>query len=106
MRPPQPADAMRGPRQGAKWAPGGASASHNIPATTATSAPMVTFTTLSASVSCVALSHTFSGSDFGLFMDAWCRDKDQVSQSSSCADLKQRFIGLTAGMQVNWNDFN
>lgn len=75
-----------------KWAPGGASASHNIPATAATPAPMVTFTTLSASVSCVALSHrshTFSGSDFGLFMDAWGRDKDQVVQFSSCADLKQ-----------------
>lgn len=77
-----------------KWAPGGASASHNFPAPTATSAPMVTFTTLSASVSCVALSHRlhafiFSGSDFGLFMDAWCRDKDHVSQFSSCADLKQ-----------------
>lgn len=72
-----------------KWAPGGASASHSFPAPTATSAPMVTFTTLSASVSSV-LSHRshafiFSGFDFGVFMDAWCRDKDQVSQLSSCS---------------------
>lgn len=51
MRPHQLADAMKGPPQDVKWAPEGASASPNFPAKTAIAAPLVTFTTLSASVS-------------------------------------------------------
>lgn len=46
---------MKGPPQDVKWAPEGASASHNFPAKTAIAAPTVTFTTLSASVSYVWL---------------------------------------------------
>lgn len=42
---------MKGRPQDVKWAPEGASASHNFPAKTANVAPMVTFTTRSASVS-------------------------------------------------------
>lgn len=42
----------------------------------------------------LALSHRlhafiFSGFEFGLFMDAGCRDKNHISQFSSCADLNQ-----------------
>lgn len=46
---------MKGRPQDVKWAPEGASASPNFPAKTAIAAPMVTFTTLSASVSYIGL---------------------------------------------------
>lgn len=51
---------MRGPRRDVKWAPGGASASQSFPAPAVMSAPMVTFTTLSASVSGLWSDHTES----------------------------------------------
>lgn len=46
---------MKGQPQDVKWAPEGASASHNSPAKTAIAAPAVIFTTLSVSVSDVWL---------------------------------------------------
>lgn len=84
---------MRGPRLGVKWAPGGASASPNFPATTATSAPMVTFTTLSASVSYIWSYHTdcthlFLAGLILVFMDAWCRDK--ITSLSSAGVLTKQ----------------
>lgn len=72
-----------------KWAPEGASASHNFPGKTASAAPMATFTTLSASVSSVWLIS-------GVFMGACSRGErgndysvhvcQQVFQFSSFAD--------------------
>lgn len=67
-----------------KWAPGGASASHSFPAPTATPAPMATFTTLSASVSGVALSHRVL-----VALVLVCLWVLGAEIRSRCADLKQ-----------------
>lgn len=83
---------MKGQPPGVKWAPEGASASHNFPGKTASAAPMATFTTLSASVSSVWLPPLISG----VFTGACSRGEggndytvhgcQQVFQFSSFAD--------------------